>query len=296
MSPATGPGLPSLSVIIPTFNCAALLPDALASVDAQEWPGIQVIVVDDGSNDGTAALLGPMAERGELLLLRQSNGGPSAARNTGLQAATGEYVAFLDADDRWAPGAFRKLWEKTQIAPGARWSFTDVVRAYSDRDEPRCGPYPDEDPLYAILRDNFVQRGGLFERALLLELGPFDESYRIFEDWDLYIRLFRADVKGAYLPGPWYRYAVRGGSLTQDHALLVGSRARLLEKHHRELAVQGDRVIRKIYAHQLWKLAREYYYRLHQPASALRCLAASLRWDLAPGKLLRAAGAQRRSR
>jgi succinoglycan biosynthesis protein ExoO/succinoglycan biosynthesis protein ExoU len=293
MSPVAESGLPSLSVIIPTFNCEAYLSDAIASVRHQEWPGVQVIVVDDGSTDGTAALLAPLAEREELIFLQRQNGGPSAARNAGLDAATGTLVAFLDADDRWAPGSFRALWQEMRDTPGTRWSFTDVVRAYPDRDEPRPGPYPEGDPLEAILRDNFVQRGGLFARSLLLEIGRFDESFRIFEDWDLYIRLFRAGARGAYLPGPWYRYTVREDSITRDYTLLVDSRSRLVAKHHRELAERGDRTLRAIYAHQLWKLAREYHYRLHRAGPALRCAIASLRWNFAPGKLVRAAGARR---
>jgi glycosyltransferase involved in cell wall biosynthesis len=295
MTAATVDGdLPSLSVVIPTFNCGSFLLAALASVRAQEWPHLEVIVVDDGSTDDTVDLLAPMIDRGELVLLRRPNGGPSAARNAGIRAASGTYVIFLDADDTWEPGAFRAIWAAMKEAPGCGWCVVDVVRVYPDRDEFRSSLVPAGDPVFAILEENYVQRWGFLLRQALLDIGLFDESYRIFEDWDLFIRLSLAGIEAAHAPGPWYRYVVRGESITRDHRLLVESRERLIRKHHRRLARTGGSEMRKLYAHQLWKLAREYHYALGRPGKAFRLLAESLRWHVAPGKLLRAAGGFRR--
>jgi len=100
----------SLSVVIPTYNRAALLRETLAAVLAQECPADEVIVVDDGSTDGTAQMLAGLGVR----LLRQANAGDLAARNTGLAAASGDLVAFCDSDDLWRPGflaAMQALWQ-----------------------------------------------------------------------------------------------------------------------------------------------------------------------------------------
>jgi glycosyltransferase involved in cell wall biosynthesis len=293
-SPADG-DLPYVSVIIPTFNCGAFLPVALASLRAQEWPRLEVIVIDDGSTDGTAELLAPMAERGELVFLQRTNSGPSAARNAGIRAASGAYVVFLDADDSWEPGAFRAIWSAMKAAPGCGWCLLDVVRAYPDRDELRPCPVPAGDPVLAILEDNYVHGRGFFLRQALLDVGLFDESFRIFEDWDLFIRLSLAGIAAAYAPGPWYRYLVRGDSITRNHRLLVESRERLIRKHHGRLARSGGAGLRNVYAHQLWKLAREYHYALGRPGRAFLLLAESVRWHFAPEKLVRVLGGSRRA-
>src|SRR5271156_2034659 len=95
---------PAVSVIIPTYNYGRFVTEAVDSVLAQSYTDHEVIVVDDGSVDDTPERMQPYAER--VRYLRQPNQGPSAARNNGIEAARGEYVAFLDADDLWHP---RKL-------------------------------------------------------------------------------------------------------------------------------------------------------------------------------------------
>ena len=90
---------PSVTVVIPTYNLAALLPEAIASVRAQQWPKLEIIVVDDGSTDNTESVLRDLARDGDLRWFRQDNAGAAAARNRGVANATGEWIAFLDADD-----------------------------------------------------------------------------------------------------------------------------------------------------------------------------------------------------
>lgn len=94
---------PTFSVVIPAFNRGNVLRDALDSVLAQTWPPLEVIVVDDGSTDDTAAAVTRYA--GRITYVRQSNAGPAAARNHGIEIARGQYIAFLDSDDAWAPWA-----------------------------------------------------------------------------------------------------------------------------------------------------------------------------------------------
>ncbi len=91
--------MPKVSVIIPTFNCAVYLPQAIESVLGQTWQDFELIVVDDGSTDDTCQVLAPYQNR--LVYLYQENQGESSARNKGIQVAQGEYLAFLDSDDLW---------------------------------------------------------------------------------------------------------------------------------------------------------------------------------------------------
>lgn len=98
---------PTISVVIPTYNRGALLERALASVYAQTLPAHQIVVVDDGSHDDTAARM--EGHRGRVHYLRQQNAGAGVARNTGMQAATGDWIAFLDSDDVFAPDHLQRL-------------------------------------------------------------------------------------------------------------------------------------------------------------------------------------------
>src|SRR5207249_11176371 len=95
-----------VSVVIATYNCRRYVGEAVESALAQSYQPIEVIVVDDGSTDGTAEELRPFKDR--IRYLVQANQGPAAARNHGIRAARGEYVAFLDADDLWAPSKIEK--------------------------------------------------------------------------------------------------------------------------------------------------------------------------------------------
>jgi glycosyltransferase involved in cell wall biosynthesis len=293
--PGPDPGAgPRVCVIIPTYDCASLIPAAIASVQAQTWPGTRIIVVDDGSTDDTVSLLAPRESRGELTLLRVSHGGPAAARNAGIRATADDFIAFLDADDTLEPDGLRVMVAALQAAPAAGFCITDVARVYPDHMELRSGRPPAGDLFQAILRGNFVQGGGLFRRQALLEAGLFDESLHILEDWELYIRLLGGGFQPVYVAGAWYRYVVRGDSLTRDPAGIAESKQRILRRHHKRMADEGAPGLRAIYAEQMWWLARMYFDQLRQPGTALRCVLEALRYDPDPRRLFRAVGARLR--
>ena len=111
-----------VSVIIPTYNSASVLPDAIASVLAQTRPVNEIIVVDDGSTDATAAVCGTMRHR--IRYIRQANARASAARNTGISAATGDWLAFLDADDEWLPEKLALQFEALGARPQAAFCIS----------------------------------------------------------------------------------------------------------------------------------------------------------------------------
>lgn len=282
--PADGP---IVTLLIPTYNCGHLIGEALASVRAQTWRNLDVVVVDDGSTDDTAARLAPFEAHGELRILRVAHGGLAAARNAGIRAALGKYIAFLDADDTLDPDAVRVAVEAMEAAPEAGICLGDVVRVYPDRTELRPGPPPPGDLFTAILQGNFVERVALFRTPVFREVGLYDESLRILEDWELYIRVFSKGVRPVYVPGPGYRYMLRADSLTRDLAVMASSKRQVLARHHRPLAEEGRPGMRATYADQMWWLARMYYYQLHRPGAALLCLIEGFRFDPDPRRLLR---------
>lgn len=272
-----------ISVVIPAYNCRQTIDRALRSVESQTLPASEVVVVDDGSTDGTADLLDGWQRSGRIRLVRQTNGGPSPARNRGVREARGPWIAFLDADDEFVPEALAEARGMLAQQPAARWLMCDIIRLRPSRKEHLvCDVPPGEVSrwLPAILEKNFVERGHLFDRETLLAAGGYEESLRCFEDWELYIRLIQAGIPVVHIPRPLYHYIETTDSLTRNIPLMVASLAEVLRRHHRRLAGQGDPVFRRIYARWMWRLAREYHYKLHRRGAALGCLAQSLRFDL----------------
>jgi glycosyltransferase involved in cell wall biosynthesis len=181
---------PSVSVIIPTFDRAPVLPRALDSVLAQTVPATEIIVVDDGSTDGTAELI--RARYPQVQLLEQENQGVSAARNRGIEQATGDWIALLDSDDRWLPTKLEAQFGLIAESPGHRLCHTEEIwirngRRVNQMDKHRKSGgdiYSQCLPL-CVISPSAV----LLHRGLLDEAGLFDESLPACEDYDLWLRI-----------------------------------------------------------------------------------------------------------
>ena len=179
-----------VSVVIPTFDRARVLPRALESVMAQSRPPTEVIVVDDGSADDTAELV---ADRFPTTrLIRQENRGVSAARNRGIEAAAGEWIALLDSDDEWRPEKLEKQLDALQAQPELRICHTDEIWIRRGR---RVNPrqihakhggwiFRQCLPLCAMSPSSIVIHRSVFE-----EVGLFDEQLPACEDYDLWLRI-----------------------------------------------------------------------------------------------------------
>lgn len=182
---------PTVSVVIPTYNAAALLPEAVASVRAQQWPGLEIIVVDDGSTDNTESVLNALVGDGDLRWLRQENAGAAAARNRGIAEAKGEWIALLDADDIWLPEKLAIQFAELQKHPEAAFGFSDVqVRLENGEERNLPTPTSSQPLLYQLLNGNlFATPTVVVRRDCLLAVGAFDPDLRTGEDWDLWLRL-----------------------------------------------------------------------------------------------------------
>lgn len=181
-----------VSVIIPTFDRRALVREAVSSVLAQAGVDVELIVVDDGSTDGTADAL--EAEFGSALtVLRTGNRGVSAARNSGVAASCGELIAFLDSDDTWLPGKLA-----AQVAmfadPSVEICQTDEIWIRNGR---RVNPHrkhrkPEGDVFLASLGLCLISPSAVMLRRSLFErVGGFDEDLPACEDYDLWLRIAR---------------------------------------------------------------------------------------------------------
>lgn len=184
-----------VSVVIPCYRQAHFLGEAIESVLAQTTPAAEIIVVDDGSPDDTRGVVARYESDEKVRYLWQANQGLSGARNTGLRASTGDYVAFLDADDRLLPEAleaglacFSQHPEAAFVAGGYRLVTPDGVPF----GEPTC-PDTSKASYAAFLRENAIgmHAAVLYRRAAVAAAGGFDPSLPACEDYDLYLRIAR---------------------------------------------------------------------------------------------------------
>lgn len=182
----------SVSVIIPTYNGGEQLLDAVQSALQQTHAPAEIIVVDDGSQEDILGILSPVSRR--IKYIRQDNGGPSAARNRGIKAARGEYIAFLDDDDLWHPRKIEAQMRCMNENPdcGLVYSFPFLIDdrgAFISRVREENGP--SGYVYHEFLRGNRIytpsvtlQRASVFEKV-----GGFDENTSQWEDYDLWVRI-----------------------------------------------------------------------------------------------------------
>ncbi len=204
-----------LSVVIPTYDAGALLAEAVRSVGAGGAAGvelgeIEILVADDGSTDGSPATVAGLPG---VRVLSQPNRGPGAARNLGLEAARGEVVAFLDADDIWLPGRAARL--VSGPLPAADLLFSDYIVRDLARGASRPHACPDLGaPAAAAIavHNPICTSTAVARRAALARAGGFRTDLRFAEDWDLWLRLAEAGPV-AKLDGVWAEHRERPGSL-----------------------------------------------------------------------------------
>src|SRR5574337_57403 len=184
---------PAVSVVIPAYNAAWCVRRAVDSVLAQTFTDFELLVVDDGSTDDTAAVLNTYGDR--LRIVSKPNGGLSSARNAGIDAARGRYVAFLDADDGWLPEKLERQVALMDANPALVFCSTAARIESPDGEvlgEWACGPSP-LPTLEAIFATNAHVAGSgsavLARRDAFARTGGFDENLRSLEDIDMWMRL-----------------------------------------------------------------------------------------------------------
>jgi len=172
---------PLVSVVIPTFNGARFIADGVKNVLAQDYPALEIIIVDDGSLDDTAEAVARLPV--DVRYLRQANAGASSARNRGIRDTSGEFVAFLDVDDQWPVGNLERLVDHMAAHPEL-----DVVHGYAQilRLDPRTERYEFEgNPRESF---PFYIGAGLYRRHVFERVGLFDTELKFAEDTDWYQR------------------------------------------------------------------------------------------------------------
>jgi glycosyltransferase involved in cell wall biosynthesis len=195
-----------ISVVIPAFNSAAVLESAVRSVRAQDGFSSEIIVVDDGSTDSTPSILRKNAAK-DLTVITQRNAGAGAARNAGIQAAHGEWIAFLDADDVWLPGKLDLQMSALAAHPDRSFCYGDGLLRDRHGEESLRRIRGVQTHLFLDLLQGpeFGVGSVIVRRSCFDRVGLFDTELRSGEDWDMWLRL-SAEFEGCYVPKPLCLY------------------------------------------------------------------------------------------
>jgi glycosyltransferase involved in cell wall biosynthesis len=220
-----------VSVIVPSHDRATLLERALSSIERQSRAPSEVIVIDDGSTDATDAMVRDRFSRARCL--RQQNRGVSAARNRGIEAATGEWIALLDSDDEWLPKKLEIQLQRLAEYPELRVCHTeeiwirDGVRVNAKQRHSKRGGWIFQDclPLCAMSPSSILIHRGVFE-----QVGLFDEDLPACEDYDLWLRI-TARFPVLFVEQPLIlKYGGHADQLSRRHWGMDRFRIRALEK------------------------------------------------------------------
>lgn len=298
--------IPLVSVVIPCYQQARLLPEAIESALNQTHPRVEVVVVNDGSTDQTEAVVRRYGDR--VLYLPQINRGTAAARNAGCRAASGDYVQFLDADDTIRP---RKLARQVEVLEGS--PHLGVCYAGYEKIDLSTGtrlPAPrvclEADALHDILCNwetalSIPIHVALFRRSVWDGGAPFDETLRAREDWVMWVGLIARGIRMAYLDETLAEYRIHAEGKCRGHLqmhvgtleavalirqLIPPGRQREFEEHAWDLSVQRLRG-------SVFDDLPDYRSLYREALRDLQAVTTSRRWHVA-GLISRIAGIRRR--
>jgi len=217
-TPSTSTRAPRVSVVIPTWNRRRQLEEAIRSVRAQTYADYEIIVVDDGSTDGTGEWLEDRHPGGPIVYLRQKNRGASAARNAGIQAARGELLAFLDSDDLWLPGKLELQIPLFDRNPAIGFVFCGSAKldgAGRVREIRKPGDEFRGRAVSAMIEHNMMPTPTVVVRKrLALEAGPMYEDLSFGEDWNYWLRI-AARCEVDFVPEVLVHFRDTPGGLTR---------------------------------------------------------------------------------
>jgi glycosyltransferase involved in cell wall biosynthesis len=239
------------SVIVPAYNVAEWIEAALRSVLRQTRQDFEVIVVDDGSSDGTGRVVAAMDDS-RITLLEQENCGQAAARNLAIKASGGEFIALLDSDDLWLPRYLEVMGGALHAHPEAGLAYTDgwVLHepprrlrkgtAMEGRNPPMPPPAAPEDFLRELVQRNFVYPLATVRRSVLDDVGVFDPELPPAEDYELWLRIVARGYGAVRPPGLLAVSRRRPGSESTDALRMARSEERIYRKVVREYDVSPE--------------------------------------------------------
>jgi glycosyltransferase involved in cell wall biosynthesis len=231
---------PTFSIILAAYNAADTIQSAVRSVLAQTRSDFELIVVDDGSTDGTGQRAAAFDDPRIVVVRQAENGGTAAALNRGLPLVRGRYVSRIDADDLYLPTYLEEMEQTLLAAPDAGFAYTDLwvldgrshrilrTTAMASEDPPASPPSDPSELLLELLERSFMHSSGMVHRSALETVGPFNPSLRNAQDYEMWLRLLAHGYRG--VPAPRllavYRRTPGARRLSVSADLLAGAKAK----------------------------------------------------------------------
>lgn len=218
--------MPRVSVIIPVFNRADLISEAIDSVLAQTYRDFEIIIVDDGSTDNTLRVLSDYKAHNNVRVISQRNQGQAIARNTGIQASKGVLIAFLDSDDLWLPEKLQRQVSLFDSIPNLAWCYSDAMCFSGKKNEDlypfsRCNkPYEGQIAPHLLLRCFIPTLTVVIQRWVFEEVGFFHKLAAAGEDWDLWLRI-AAKYPVRRVSEVLARYRVHEGNISGSQSITL---------------------------------------------------------------------------
>jgi len=243
---------PAVSVIIPTYNRACSIRRSVQSVLNQTFNDLEVIIIDDGSTDGTKKVLKDFSDKRIRYIRLKEAKGAAVARNIGIKIAVGKFVAFQDSDDEWLPkklekqiSVFKHMPLGVGVVYSGFWSIKGEERVY----KPSLGTIIKEGDIHdELFKGNFITvQSAVVRKECFIKAGMFDESLPRLQDWELWIRISKY-YQFKYIDEPLVNVYYSLNSISSDQDALVRAHEIVLEKHFRDIGKNRQ------------LLANRYYY------------------------------------
>ncbi len=230
--------MPKVSVIIPTYNRASLIQRAIDSVLTQTYTDFELIVVDDASNDNTQAVLEKIRDTRIRLMRHNLNMGGSAARNTGIRAAKGDFIGLLDDDDEWLPNKLGKqldLFNTSSNNLGLVYSGFFFISLKNNSILNKLIPEKKGFLFHELLRRNLIGSATpLIRKVCFDNAGYFDVTLQACQDWEMWIRISRY-YSFDFIPEPLAKSYVHGAQVSTNLNIKIRAREKLVKKYHNDL-------------------------------------------------------------
>ncbi|GAB6053423.1 glycosyltransferase [Magnetospira thiophila] len=250
--------MPQVSVILPCYNARDTVAETIRSVYAQDHKNIELILVDDGSTDGTGEVLRELvADHPQTRIITTENRGVYSARNTALAACNGDFIAFIDADDVWFPDKISRQLACLAEAPAAGMCHTAATKI--DGNGIPFGTLEIQEAyqgncFLTLLRQNgIILSSAMIRRAVLEKVHGFDDSFRSVADWEFWIRVSQ-DFAFAALAAPLLNYRYHPGNMSRNIPQIALNHARIIAKSRYAFGGQGP---------EIDKALREAEYRMN---------------------------------